>query len=251
MIRLSNAEFRLVRWDKVDCDGECDMEPAVRRQSINGAISTLEQLHSLLERGREKSCHYGNRGAGAGGGTEGKLLTPTAGKDLQVQDLFEMTKKLGGDHKKKFERDEAQYASNCDHGGTQEDVKRASLRERFARKLSIKPKDTDIWRGIKWALVGEHIFDKLVADTAALMADLESLCPAAKTVMFEFGAEIEGKIRGLLAEKDGYWWKRLMILRRLLLCRTLLHRRSTIRPTSGTARTLAVTNASLEERTSL
>ncbi|TKA46315.1 hypothetical protein B0A55_13100 [Friedmanniomyces simplex] len=185
MIRLSNAEFRLVRWDKVDCDGECDMEPAVRRQSINGAISTLEQLHSLLERGREKSCHYGNRGAGAGGGTEGKLLTPTAGKDLQVQDLFDMTKKL-------------------DHGGTQEDVKRASLRERFARKLSIKPKDTDIWRGIKWALVGEHIFDKLVADTAALMADLESLCPAAKTVMFEFGAEIEGKIRGLLAEKDGW-----------------------------------------------
>ncbi|KAK5736853.1 hypothetical protein LTR17_007178 [Elasticomyces elasticus] len=188
MIRLSNAEVRLLRWGRYVCDSDISIDAPARRQSISDAKPTLLQLQSLLGEARAKSQQYCGTGPGDEGVAQEKLFKPTTERDLQVQELCDKMKNICAEYGGMA----SSQPANEYNQGTHDGAKRGSMSDRFSRKVM----------GVKWALVDEHMFEKLVENTTALMADLETLCPAVKAVQFELGAEIEAKIRDLLAEKD-------------------------------------------------
>ncbi|KAK3629970.1 hypothetical protein LTR56_017729 [Elasticomyces elasticus] len=212
MIRLSNAEVRLLRWGRYVWDSDTSIDAPARRQSISDAKPTLLQLQSLLGEARAKSQQYCGAGPGDEGVAQEKLcmfnprnysvvvlaalsfsltsvaVKPATERDLQVQDLCDKMKNICAEYGGMASSQSANEYNQV----APEGAKRGSMSDRFSRKVM----------GVKWALVDEHMFEKLVENTTALMADLEILCPAVKAVQFELGAEIEAKIRVLLAEKD-------------------------------------------------
>ncbi|KAK3637735.1 hypothetical protein LTR22_018136 [Elasticomyces elasticus] len=188
MIRLSNAEVRLLRWGRYVWDSDTSIDAPARRQSISDAKPTLLQLQSLLGEARAKSQQYCGAGPGDEGVAQEKLFKPATERDLQVQDLCDKMKNICAEYGGMASSQSANEYNQV----APEGAKRGSMSDRFSRKVM----------GVKWALVDEHMFEKLVENTTALMADLEILCPAVKAVQFELGAEIEAKIRVLLAEKD-------------------------------------------------
>ncbi|KAK4894343.1 hypothetical protein LTR27_007476 [Elasticomyces elasticus] len=183
MIRLSNAEVRLLKWGTFVCDQQSSIDPTTRRRSIGAAEPTLLKLQSLLGQAKLRSKQY--CGSGDGDVAPEKLFKPTTERDVQVQDLCDRMHKMCAD------ASTSQPATGSNQVA-REDAKRSSLSDRVSRTV----------KGVKWALVDEHMFKELIDNTTALMADLESLCPSVKAVQLELGAEIEAKIRGLLAEKD-------------------------------------------------
>ncbi|KAK5730088.1 hypothetical protein LTR15_000022 [Elasticomyces elasticus] len=185
MIRLSNAEVRLLRWGRYVCDSDTSIDAPARRQSISDAKPTLLQLQSLLGEARAKSQQYCSTGPGDEGVAQEKLFKPTTERDLQVQDLCDKMKNICAEYRSS--RPAYEYNQVAHEG-----AKRGSISDRFSRKMI----------GVKWALVDEHMFEKLVENTTALMADLETLCPAVKAVQLELGEELQEKLRILCEERN-------------------------------------------------
>ncbi|KAK5676945.1 hypothetical protein LTS10_010709 [Elasticomyces elasticus] len=205
MIRLSNAEVRLIRWGKIVYDRESSMDAKDHVDSINEARPTLIQLRTLLEQARKRSAPYDEGSKVAQGTTE-------AVQDLQVQSLCQDMTSLCSKHVRDLKLADSTHDSH--EKDQPKDTKRASVADKL-RKMSLK---SEIVRGMKWALLDEHIIEKLVADTAALMADLESLWPAARVIQLDLGADIEQKINALLAQKDDELTKVLNELKTAAAC---------------------------------